>query len=128
MTGTVIGVLRGGPSHEHDVSLKTGATIIAHLPADRFAVRDIYIDKQGQWHDRGRPVTPVQALQGVDAVMVGLHGEYGSDGQVQRVLEQVGVPFTGADSFGAFFAAHKALAKKQAEVMGLKVARGVLVK
>ncbi|HVX90563.1 MAG TPA: D-alanine--D-alanine ligase [Candidatus Paceibacterota bacterium] len=127
MTGTVVGVLRGGPSKEHEVSLKTGATMIAHLPADRFVVRDIYIDKSGQWHDRGRPVSPVQALQGVDAVLIGLHGEYGEDGQVQRLLEQQGIPFTGADSFSSFMAMHKALAKHKAEEMGLRVPRGVFI-
>ncbi|HVW71607.1 MAG TPA: D-alanine--D-alanine ligase [Candidatus Paceibacterota bacterium] len=127
MTGTVVGVLRGGPSQEHDVSLKTGATMLAHLPSDRFVARDIYIDKQGQWHDRGRAVDPVRALQGVDAVLVGLHGEYGEDGQVQRLLELQGIPFTGANSFSSFMAMHKALAKHKAQEAGLKTPRGVLI-
>ena len=53
---TIVGVLRGGPSREHEVSLKTGAAMLANLPEDRFTARDIYIDKNGVWHDRGRPV------------------------------------------------------------------------
>src|SRR3989344_897451 len=49
---TIVGVLRGGASREHDVSLKTGAAMLKHLPKDRFEAHDICIDKEGQWHDR----------------------------------------------------------------------------
>src|SRR3989338_7571606 len=102
MRGTVVGVLRGGPSREHEVSLKTGAAILANLSPERFLARDIYIDKAGTWHERGRPLDPARALRGVDVAMIGLHGEYGEDGQVQKLLEQFGVPYTGANSFGSF--------------------------
>jgi D-alanine-D-alanine ligase len=33
----------------------------------------------------------------VDVVIVGLHGEYGEDGEVQKVLERYGVPYTGSE-------------------------------
>jgi D-alanine-D-alanine ligase len=91
---TVVGVLRGGPSREHDVSLKTGAAIIANLPAERFVVRDIYIDKRGEWHDRGKVTPPERVLRQLDAALIGLHGEYGEDGEVQKLLERFGVPLT----------------------------------
>ncbi|TSC64041.1 MAG: D-alanine--D-alanine ligase, partial [Parcubacteria group bacterium Gr01-1014_91] len=74
---TVVGVLRGGPSREHEVSLRTGAAMLAALPEERYAARDIYIDKKGQWHDRGRPTEPERVLRQLDVVLVGLHGEYG---------------------------------------------------
>jgi D-alanine-D-alanine ligase len=124
---TVIGVLRGGPSREHEVSLKTGHAIAANLPADKFTVKDIYIDKEGQWHDRGRAVTPAQALRSVDAVLIGLHGEFGEDGEVQKLLEQCGVPYAGARPLPSFRAMHKVLAKHEAREIGLKVARDVFV-
>lgn len=82
MQGTIVGVLRGGPSREHEVSLKTGAAILANLSHERFIPRDIYIDKKGQWHERGRQVDPIRALRGLDAALIGLHGEYGEDGEV----------------------------------------------
>jgi D-alanine-D-alanine ligase len=127
MTGTVVGVLRGGPSREHEVSLKTGAAMIAHLPTERYTVRDIYIDKKGQWHDRGRAVSPVQALQTVDVALIGLHGEYGEDGEVQKLLDQVGVPYAGTGAYSSYLAMHKALAKQHARDAGLKVARDVFI-
>ncbi len=119
MRGTVVAVLRGGPSREHEVSLKSGHTILSNLPTDRFTTRDIYIDKQGLWHERGMPTTPDRVLRGVDVVLLGLHGEYGEDGEVQKLLERFGVPFAGADSFGSYVAMHKVLSKERAREAGL---------
>lgn len=101
------------------MSLSTGHAIITNLPEDRFTVRDIYIDKEGEWHERGRPTTPAKVLPSVDAVVIGLHGEYGEDGEVQKVLERFGVPYTGSDSFGSYLAMHKVLAKERAREAGL---------
>jgi D-alanine-D-alanine ligase-like ATP-grasp enzyme len=47
---TIVGVLRGGPSREHDTSLKTGAIMLAHLLPERYTTRDIYVDRRGQMH------------------------------------------------------------------------------
>ena len=116
---TIVGVLRGGPSREHDVSLKTGAAILANLPEERFVVRDIYIDRRGQWHDRGRVTTPDRVLRQIDVALIGLHGEYGEDGEVQKLLERFGVPYAGADSFGSYLAMHKIMSKVRAQEAGL---------
>ncbi|HUY05630.1 MAG TPA: D-alanine--D-alanine ligase [Candidatus Paceibacterota bacterium] len=116
---TIVGVLRGGPSREHDVSLKTGAAILANLPEERFVVRDIYIDRRGQWHDRGRATTPDRVLRQIDVALLGLHGEYGEDGEVQKLLERFGVPYAGAYSFGSYLAMHKLMAKVRAQEAGL---------
>lgn len=119
MHGTIVGVLRGGPSREHEVSLATGAAILTGLPPERFTPRDIYIDTQGVWHHHGRPVDPARALRGLDVAIVGLHGEYGEDGEVQKVLSRAGVPYTGADPFSSFLAMHKVLAKERVREAGL---------
>lgn len=119
MRGVVAAVLRGGPSSEHEVSLKSGHTILKHLPSQLFTARDIYIDKQGLWHERGMPTTPDRVLRGTDVVILGLHGEYGEDGQVQRLLERFGVPYTGADAFASYVAMHKVMAKEKAKSIGL---------
>ncbi len=116
---TIVGVLRGGPSREHEVSLKTGAAMLANLPEERYSVRDIYIDKNGQWHNRGRVTTPERVLRQIDVALIGLHGEYGEDGEVQKLLERFGVPYTGADSFGSYLAMHKLMAKVRAKEAGL---------
>lgn len=119
MRGTVVGVLRGGPSKEHEVSLKTGHAILTGLPEDRFTARDIYIDREGVWHERGRPTSPERVLPTLDVVLIGLHGEYGEDGEIQKLLERYGVPYAGADSFGSYLAMHKVLTKERAKDLGL---------
>lgn len=116
---TIVGVLRGGPSREHEVSLQTGAAMLANLPEERFSARDIYIDKNGVWHDRGRPTPPERILRQVDVVLNGLHGEYGEDGEVQKLLERFGTPYTGTDSFGSYLAMHKVMSKIRAREAGL---------
>jgi D-alanine-D-alanine ligase len=123
MNGTVVGVLRGGPSREHEVSLLTGHAIVANLPRDRFTVRDIYIDKNGVWHERGKPSTPADILRSLDVVVIALHGEYGEDGHVQHLLEQFNVPYTGSNSLSSHFAMHKVLSKARAQEMGLRTPR-----
>lgn len=123
MRGTVVSVLRGGPSREHSVSLQTGHAFITGLHPERYTVRDIYIDKDGSWHERGRPVTPDQVLRFTDVAIIGLHGEYGEDGEVQKLLERFGTPYTGSDSFASFVAMHKVLAKEKAKEHGLLTPR-----
>ena len=116
---TIVGVLRGGPSREHEVSLATGATMLKNLPGDRFIARDIYIDRKGQWHDRGRVSTPERVARQIDVALIGLHGEYGEDGGVQKTLERFGVPYTGTDSFGSYLAMHKLMTKVRAQEIGV---------
>lgn len=123
MHGTVVGVLRGGPSHAHESSLKSGHAILSHLPSERFIAHDVYIDQQGIWHDRGLPTIPGRVLPTIDVAIIALHGGYGQSGEVQKVLEQFGVPYTGADSFHSFHASHKVLAKEQAVRAGIRTPR-----
>lgn len=102
------------------MSLQTGHAILSNLPEERFSTRDIYIDKEGTWHERGRPTTPDRVLHSVDAVLIALHGEYGEDGEVQKLLERYGVPYAGSDPFGSYLAMHKVLAKEKAIEHGFK--------
>jgi D-alanine-D-alanine ligase len=93
------------------------------LPRERYTVRDIYIDREGIWHERGLRTNPSAVLPSLDVAVVALHGEYGEDGGVQKLLETFGVPYTGSDSFASFEAMHKVIAKEKAKAAGLTVAR-----
>jgi D-alanine-D-alanine ligase len=106
-----VGVLRGGPSDEYEVSLKTGATILNNLPAEKYAPKEIFIDKNGNWHVEGRPVQPSDALTHIDVVVNALHGHYGEDGKVQHILESLGIPFTGSGSFASAVGMNKLISK-----------------
>jgi D-alanine-D-alanine ligase len=127
MNGTVVGVLRGGPTSEHDVSLLSGHAIVANLPRDRYTTRDIYIDKRRTWHERGKPVAPADILRTTDVVISTLHGEYGESGEIQRMLEQSRVPYVGPDAINSYFALHKVIAKQRAIEAGIKTPKFRLV-
>jgi D-alanine-D-alanine ligase len=101
MVRTIVGVLRGGTSSEYDLSLKTGAAILAGLNEERYDTRDIFIDKRGIWHLRGMPVSSTRALQQVDIVLNALHGGMGEDGTIQRFLDANGISYAGSNAIGA---------------------------
>lgn len=114
-----IGVLRGGPSREHEISLKSGAAMLAALDGARYRARDIYIDQQGVWHVEGKPIRPEQVLRQIDVALLPLHGEYGESGEVQQLLDQFGVRYVGGDAFAINQARHKAIGKALAQQQGL---------
>jgi D-alanine-D-alanine ligase len=107
-----VGVLRGGPSSEYHVSLKTGAAVLKHLPEDKYVPKDIFIDREGAWHFEGVARDPHKILQGVDVAFVALHGEYGEDGKVQKLLEHFHIPYTGSNSLASSLGMNK-IASKQ---------------
>ncbi len=124
---TVVAVLRGGPSADYDVSLKTGAGVLEALDREKYEPRDIFISKGGEWHLHGVGVAPERALQGADVAWNALHGHYGEDGQAQRLLERLGVPYTGSGPFASSLAFHKGQTREVAKRLGVKVAHGVVV-
>lgn len=123
----VVGVLRGGPSHQYRASLETGRILLSHLSSQQYTPRDIFIDKDGTWHVAGKPVSPQRVLEMVDMILVGLHGEYGEDGEVQKILERHGVPYSGSNSYASFLATHKVFAKKYAEENNISTPRYALI-
>ena len=119
--------MRGGPSSEYEVSLKSGAHVLEHLNQEKYEPRDIFIDKNGQWHVHGRAATPEKALTGVDVAFNVLHGEYGENGEVQKLLEEIGTPYTGSDAFVSTVAFNKHATREIVKKLGIKVAHGTLV-
>lgn len=124
---TVVGVLRGGPSSEYEVSLKSGAHVLSALDTGKYEPRDIFIDKAGQWHVRGAPQNPERALSGVDVAINLVHGEYGEDGTLQRILEALNVPYTGSDALTSALAFNKHRTNQEAQKLGVTVAHNALI-
>ncbi len=125
MARITVGVLRGGTSSEYNLSLKTGAAMLAALPDDRYDVRDIFIDKRGYWHLRGVPSDAARALAQLDVVLNALHGGVGEDGTVQRILERAGVPYTGARPQAAALSLHKIRARSILQQAGVRMPRAI---
>jgi D-alanine-D-alanine ligase len=95
-----IAVLMGGPSSEREVSLVTGRGISKALRSLGVDVVDVDVrDKDFQ-------------LPGdVEFAFIALHGTFGEDGQLQQILEQRGVPYTGEGVEGSRLAFDKLLSK-----------------
>ncbi len=123
MNSINVAILRGGTSLEHEISLKSGMNVLQKFPRDTFTVRDIYIDKAGVWHERGMATTPARVLPTTDVALILLHGSPSDESSIQHVLEQYGVPYSGADTHHAHLAKHKVLAKEHARSIGLKTAK-----
>lgn len=107
-----VAVIRGGPSEEYDVSLKTGSGVLSALIGSDYRTSDVVITRGGEWLIDGRVRTPEQALSSVDVVFNALHGTYGEDGQLQRLLDKLGVRYTGSGAYASALAMNKALTKE----------------
>ena len=114
-----VGVLRGGPSSEHEISLRTGAHVLKNLP-EKYLPVDIFVDRAGLWHAQGIAGEPQKVLRKIDVLFNALHGEYGEDGTAQYTLDAFGVPYTGSGRLASAFAMHKGHAKNFLKRHGVK--------
>lgn len=112
-----VGVLRGGPSAEHEISLLTGANVLKNLPPEKYQGIDILISQEGQW-----PKMPA-----VDVIFNALHGEYGEDGQVQLILEKNHLPYTGSGVTASALAMNKWASRQLFKAAGLKIPPAVKI-
>ncbi|PIP73855.1 MAG: D-alanine--D-alanine ligase [Candidatus Lloydbacteria bacterium CG22_combo_CG10-13_8_21_14_all_47_15] len=126
MVSPRIGVLRGGPSGEYDVSLQTGAAILKNMP-EPYRPVDILISKDGIWHMEGYPTEPARILPHLDAVWNALHGAYGEDGTVQRILDCFGMPYTGSGALASAIGMNKWAAKRRFADTGLRTPYAELI-
>jgi D-alanine-D-alanine ligase-like ATP-grasp enzyme len=124
MSHIKVGVLRGGPSKQYEVSLKNGQYILNLLKkeplSDRYTGIDIFIDRGGLWHIDGMQITPEQAVRRVDVVFNTLKGEFGEDGKLQRILEDFSIPYTGSSGYASALSLNKSLSKDHFKKNGIK--------
>ncbi|MEK7631113.1 MAG: D-alanine--D-alanine ligase [Patescibacteria group bacterium] len=123
-----IGVLLGGPSVEHDVSVLSGLNVIRALEGAYEAV-PIFITRTGEWLFGGQRqwLSPIEALLRVDGVFNALHGEYGEDGHVQHILERAHIPYTGACGLASAIAMNKAMAHDILAKAGLRIPKSMVM-
>jgi D-alanine-D-alanine ligase len=92
-------VLSGGRSSEHEVSLRSGASVAEGLAEAGHEVVPVLIGRDGRWSRDGEEVqlVPGRGLLEADAAFPVLHGPFGEDGTVQGLLECLDVPYVGCD-------------------------------
>jgi D-alanine-D-alanine ligase len=144
-----VGVIYGGRSGEHEVSVASAASIFKHLDPDKYEAVPIRIEKSGGWalgdktpqalsaaaviqEQQTHTLQPVEpsaavAATGVDVVFPILHGPYGEDGTVQGLLELANVPYVGAGVLGSAAGMDKAVMKTLFAAGGLPIVPHLVV-
>ncbi len=118
-----VALLRGGPSDEYDVSMISGAAVLKALADSGYQTKDVVITKDAEWLEGGRKKDLGQVLKGVDVVFVALHGTFGEDGTLQRLLERFNIPYTGSRALSSTIAFNKELTKQTLQPHGLNMAK-----
>ena len=138
-----VGVIYGGRSGEHEVSVASAASIFKHIDAEKYEAVPIRIEKTGRWSLGGRVpqalsaaavlegqrTEALQAIEpsaavaasGIDVVFPVLHGPYGEDGTVQGLLELANVAYVGAGVLGSAAGMDKAVMKTLFAAGGLPI-------
>ncbi len=144
-----VGVLFGGRSGEHEVSLASAASVIRALDPERYEVVLIGISKDGGWlaGAGAQKLLPEVLKTGqrvvlsadpnvaalvrlddsrggalkVDVVFPVLHGTFGEDGTVQGLLELAGLPYVGAGVLGSSVGMDKDMQKRLFKAAGIPV-------
>ncbi len=99
-----VAVLAGGDSDEREISLQSGSAVQQALSSRGHLA--LHLDPA------------VVDLAGVDwrqfdVAFLALHGQFGEDGQVQQILEDAGIPYTGSDATASQLAFSKSAAKER---------------
>jgi D-alanine-D-alanine ligase len=149
-----VGVLFGGRSGEHEVSLASAASIIRGLDPQKYEAVPIGITKEGHWligagaqkmlpevlrtgqrvlmsadptESALMPLDGSPQGQKLDVVFPVIHGTFGEDGTMQGLLELAGLPFVGAGVLGSAIGMDKDVAKKLMQVAGIPVVPWIAV-
>ncbi len=141
-----VGVVFGGQSAEHEVSLVSAESVMRVLDKKKYEVIPIGITKRGEWVTEKSKIKnqklkllelfkkgkikngsriPPEVLTKVDVIFPVLHGTYGEDGTVQGLFEMLGVPYVGAGVLGSAVGMDKVVQKQLCEHAGLPVVKYV---
>ena len=127
-----VAVLGGGRSSEHDVSLRSAASVAAALDPAQYVVLPITINHDGHWLDPSGNVLSLTPGEGgplgCDVVFPVLHGPFGEDGSVQGLCEMLGVAYVGSGVLGSALTMDKERCKVALRGVGVDVAREVVVR
>lgn len=99
-----IGVLLGGPSSERDISVKSGDAVYEALISAGCDALKIDIKDPSYFSNE-------ISAYGIDIAFIALHGSFGEDGQVQNLLEDMGIPYIGSGPAASRIALDKTASK-----------------
>ena len=111
-----IGVLMGGHSSERSISLKSGHAVVISLAQEGYQVLAIDIID----HDKHKIIDQIRDAN-IDIAFIALHGRLGEDGEIQTILEELEIPYTGSGVQASQQAFNKIIAQGLFQSKGLPV-------
>lgn len=146
MSKIKVGVIFGGQSTEHDVSVVSGGSVIKNLSKEKYEIYPIYISEKGDWFHYIKLVQDIdifeigeqpkelekisnefETLKKQDIIFPVLHGLYGEDGTIQGLLELLKVPYVGCKVLASGICMDKVYAKMIFEKANINQAKAVVV-
>ena len=147
MSKIKLGVIFGGMSTEHDVSIVSGTSVIKKLNKEKYDIYPIYISKDGVWNKYlknikeidvlkiGNIPTELEKIEDIfkflktfDVVFPVLHGKYGEDGSIQGLFELINVPYVGCNIISSSIGMDKAYTKVIFEKAKISQAKYVYIR
>src|SRR5262249_37629464 len=115
-----VGVIRGGRSGEHEVSLRSAESILKAIDRNKYDVVPITITHEGRWEPF--TISPDPSVERpVDVVFPIVHGTYGEDGTIQGLFEMANLPYVGAGVLGSAVGMDKDVMKRLLQNAGLPI-------
>lgn len=101
-----IGIIYGGISTEHEVSIMSAKSVISNLNKEKYKIKELYINKYGKWFEiidgkKEEIYNLIWVLKDLDIAFPVLHGIGGEDGTIQGMLEILGIPYVGCGVFAS---------------------------
>ena len=128
-----LGIVYGGVSTEHDISVMSAKSVIENLDKEKYEIHEIYINKYGKWYEvidneKEEIYNLIWALKKLDVVFPILHGLGGEDGTIQGMLEMLQVPYVGCKVLASSVGMDKVYTKIIFEKAGIPEAPYVYIK
>lgn len=138
-----IGVIIGGMSSEHDVSIKSGKSILDNIDKDKYKIKTIYISKQGETFeyigensnieklemcDLKKVSNLMSSIEDCDVIFPVLHGAFGEDGCVQGIFEMMKKPYVGCGVLSSSICMDKVFTKEILKNAGIEQAKYMWIK
>lgn len=142
-----VGIIFGGMSTEHDVSVVSGTSILKNINKNLYDIFPIYIEKDGTWYsyeksleeieilNMGEQITDIVKIENItdylkklDVVFPVLHGLYGEDGSIQGLFKLLKIPYVGCNILSSCICMDKAYTKIILEKAGIPQVKHIYIK
>jgi D-alanine--D-alanine ligase len=123
LTGLTVAVLMGGPSEEHEISLRSGQGVVEALRRRHARAEPLVIPKALSIREAVVFVEEALQAQYPDVAFIALHGAFGEDGTIQTLCERLQVAYTGSDAAASRLGMDKVASRRRFQDAGLSVPR-----